>query len=76
MQTAPLVYVGGEVQRPGSFPIMPGMTVQQAIVQAGDIGPRGARSKARVLRDGQTVRAKLSDLVLPGDQILVGARIF
>lgn len=76
VQMPPLVYVGGEVLRPGSFPLMSGMTVEQAIVQAGDAGPRGSRSKARVIRNGKSIKAKLNDPVLPGDQIVVGARIF
>lgn len=79
VQLPPMVYVAGEVVHAGSYPITPGMTVQQAITLAGDIGPRGSRSKVRITHEASSakpVRARLGDLVQPGDQILVGARIF
>ena len=74
-------YILGEVQRPGSYPIEPGLTMERAVALAGGLTPRGARNKLRVTRkakDGQetTAKADREDEVLPNDLIRIGSRIF
>jgi len=73
-------YISGEVQRPGNFPIEPGLTMERAIALAGGITQRGARSRLKVTRhEGAAdaiIRAKLQDPVKPRDLIQVGARLF
>lgn len=73
-------YVAGEVQRPGNFPLEPGLTMERAIALAGGLTPRGARGRLKVTRhEGDAdaiIRAKLQDPVKPRDLILVGARLF
>lgn len=74
-----LVWVGGEVQRPGSIGYVDGMTVTQALMKAG--GPTGVArlSGAYVVRDGDRIavnlkrmlRGKDADLVLRPDDRLV-----
>lgn len=50
---APLeVFVGGEVQRPGMLPFKPGMTLVQALMQAGGHLPTGELRAVTVLRKG------------------------
>jgi polysaccharide export outer membrane protein len=78
---APTFYILGEVQRPGSYPIEPGLTMERAVALAGGLTVRGARNKLRVTRkatDGQelSVKAARGDEVLPNDLIRIGSRIF
>jgi polysaccharide export outer membrane protein len=73
-------YVSGEVQRPGSYPLEPGLTMERAIALAGGVTLRGARSRLKVTRHAGAVdemlRAKPQDPVKPRDLITVGARLF
>ncbi len=81
VQAAATFYVSGEVQKPGAYPIEPGMTVGQAIALAGGFTPRGTAGKIKVSRKqgdvtGAPQRVKFEDAVVPGDLVVVGARIF
>lgn len=74
-------YISGEIQRSGSYPLEPGLTLGRAIALAGGLSARGSRNKLKVTRvmgDGKekVVRLKPGDLVQPKDLIVVGARIF
>lgn len=73
-------FVSGEVQRPGSFPLEPGLTMERAIALAGGVTQRGARSRLKVTRHqgekDEIVKAKLQDPVRSGDLIMIGSRIF
>lgn len=78
---APTFFILGEVQRPGSYPIEPGLTIERAVALAGGLTPRGAKNKLRVARKAEdggetTVRVDRDDEVLPNDLIRVGSRIF
>ncbi|PCD01835.1 sugar ABC transporter substrate-binding protein [Sphingomonas spermidinifaciens] len=70
------VYVYGQVNKPGSFPLRPDMTYRQAMAEAG--GPTLAASKKiEVRRKGQKVdNVSLDDLVQPDDVLVVKERIF
>ena len=48
----PLYYIYGEVQRAGSFRIERGMTIRQALAQAGGLTQRGTEWRLRVYRRG------------------------
>jgi polysaccharide export outer membrane protein len=79
--TPAVFYISGEVQRAGSYPIEPGLTVGRAIALAGGLSPRGSRNKVKVTRTGEdgkehVVRAKSDDPVSPKDLIVIGSRIF
>jgi polysaccharide export outer membrane protein len=81
VESAPTIYVSGEVGRPGAFPLEPGMTVGQAIALGGGVTPRGSRGRIRVTRkeaDGTTSvhKANFDMPVEPNDLIYVGQRIF
>lgn len=78
---ADIVYVFGEVQRPGAFPIEPHMTVQQGLAMAGSISPRGTDRGIVIRRqaaDGKVsdVTAGFDDALQPGDVIVVRERLF
>lgn len=73
-------FVTGYVRSPGSFLYEPGMQVLQAIALAGGLSERGSNRGMRILRvvDGkqESVEVKMTDLVKPGDTIVVRQRFF
>jgi len=77
---APKVFVSGEVRNPGAYPFNPGTTVRQAISLAGGFSEDGSSGRIRVVRqvEGKTtqLKIKLDEPVLPGDTIVVKAKLF
>lgn len=78
---APVFYVYGEVQRPGSFRVERAMTVQQALAQGGGLTQRGTESRMRLHRrsaDGKVQEIKPSPhtLIMPDDVLYVGESLF
>ena len=77
---ADTIYVFGQVKSPGAYPIQPTTTVLQALSLAGGVTDRGSTSRIKIVRfvDGQKkeFKVKLSDLVKPGDTIIVQERFF
>ncbi len=74
-------YILGEVAKPGEYPFVPGITVNQAIASAGGFTYRANKSKAFLLRatapGEKTVKINESVVkVLPGDTIRIGERYF
>jgi polysaccharide biosynthesis/export protein len=47
------IYLLGEVTRPGAYPLLPGMTVLQALSGAGGLTQYARTQKIYVLRDGE-----------------------
>jgi len=74
------VFVAGQVKNPGAYAAEPGTTVLQLISLAGGVTDRGADSRIKILRtvNGKKVelKAKLTDVVEPGDTIVVPERFF
>jgi len=73
-------YVSGFVKQPGSFVLRPGMTIRQAIAEAGGLTERGSTRGVKIMRkdkDGREIEvdAKMSDLVKPNDTIKVRQRL-
>ena len=73
---APVYYVYGEVQRPGSFRLKRGMTVRQALADGGGPTPRGTQRGLRVDRRAPggamlSVEPRLDDPVQPDDVLYV-----
>src|ERR1700679_2951470 len=52
------VYISGEVVRPGAFPMLPGMTVMQALTSAGGFTPFAKMKSIYVLRDDNGKKVK------------------
>jgi polysaccharide export outer membrane protein len=75
------IYVFGEVKNPGAYALQQrSTTVLQALSLAGGVVDRGSTARIRIARivDGEKreIRVKLSDLVQPGDTIIVPERFF
>lgn len=72
-------YVSGHIRNPGSFKYVRGMTVQQAITVAGGFTDRGSGRGIKVRRaqgDSQKLmNVKMTDIVLPGDTIIIRQRL-
>jgi len=77
---AELVYVFGQVNRPGSYTLQRNTTVLQALSLAGGVTDRGTTGRIRIARvvEGKKmeVRVKVEDIVQPGDTIIVPERFF
>jgi polysaccharide export outer membrane protein len=75
------VYVFGQVKNPGAYALQQkNTTVLQALSLAGGVTDRGSTGRIRIARmvkgEKQEVRVKLSDMVRPGDTIIVQERFF
>jgi polysaccharide export outer membrane protein len=77
---APTVVVFGQVRSPGVYPIGKTTTIVEVLALAGGVADRGAANRIRILRivGGKKVelKAKLGDLVRPGDTLIVPERLF
>ena len=73
-------FVTGHVVSPGSYVLEPGMTVLQALSLAGGVTDRGSTRRMKVIRilngEKQELSVNLSDVVRPGDTIVVAQRFF
>lgn len=74
------VYVFGQVRNPGAYAILKTTTVLQALSLAGGVNERGATNRIKIVRieKGKTIEVKalLTDIVRPGDTIMVPERFF
>jgi len=78
---APMFYVYGEVQRPGSYRVDRGMSVRQALVQGGGPTQRGTERSLRLHRRGvnnqlEITTPKLDDPIRADDVLHVGESLF
>ena len=74
-------YVNGEVQAPGGFPYVPGITLRGAVAMAGGFTERASRRKISVIREGsippgQPRAIDLEDDLRPGDVITIEQSFF
>ena len=75
------VFVSGQVKNPGRYSVEPGTTVQQVLSLAGGLTDRGSDNRIRIQRTDEKgkridVPVKLTDVVKPGDTIIVRERFF
>ena len=77
---APMIYVGGEVNKAGAYRLEPHMTVMQAIALGGGINPRGTERGIQIHRkDGNGVKkigARMTDTLAADDVIYVRESLF
>lgn len=78
---APIFYIYGEAQRPGSYRVERGMTMRQALAQGGGPTPRGSERNLSVIRPNAagrlgTLAPDLDELVQPNDVLRVGQSLF
>ena len=75
-----LFYIYGQVNKPGSYPYVSGMTVRQAIALAGGYTRRASEEPVSITRSTPEelldIEANLKTVVLPGDTIEVFRRLF
>jgi polysaccharide biosynthesis/export protein len=81
VQRAPVFYIYGEVQRPGSYRLERDMTVMQALAAGGGLTPKGTQKGLRIHRHGangklQTIEPGLDDPVQPNDVVYVKESLF
>ena len=81
VERAPVVYIYGEVQRPGAMRLERGMTVMQALAMGGGLSPRGTEKGMRVHRKGsdgkiQVIQPGMDDPVRDGDVVYVRESLF
>ena len=75
-------FINGQVNRPGSFPYQPGLTVRKAISLAGGLTERGSEKRISIIREGAKVKGgkahsiKLDEPVGPGDILTVDESFF
>lgn len=77
----PLVYIYGEVQRPGPMRLERGMTLLQALATGGGLTLRGTERGIRVHRKGgdgqvEVTQPGMSDLLREGDVVYVRESLF
>ena len=77
----PLVYIYGEVQRPGPMRLEREMTLLQALATGGGLSPRGTEKGIRVHRKGAAgkvliIEPGLSDAMREGDVVFVRESLF
>ncbi len=75
------VYVFGQVKNPGAYSLQQKNTsVLQALSLAGGVTDRGTTSRIKIIRivngEKREIKVKLTDVVLPGDTIVVPERFF
>lgn len=78
---APLVYIYGEVQRPGPMRLERGMTLMQVLAAGGGLNQRGTERGIRVHRKGadgkvQVIQQAMDDAVKDGDVVFVKESLF
>lgn len=70
-------YINGQVNRAGSFPIVAGMTIRQALAIAGGVTATGSAGKVGLIRGGaKEIDADPSVIVQKNDVIVVKERLF
>ena len=77
----PLVYIYGEVQRPGPMRLERGMTLMQSLATGGGLNQRGTEKGIRVHRkaaDGkvQVITPTMDDALRDGDVVYVRESLF
>ena len=75
------VYVFGQVKSPGAYPLQQkDTTVLQALSLAGGVTDRGSTSRIQVIRivggEKREIKVRLTDLIQPGDTVVVRERFF
>lgn len=77
----PMFYIYGEVARAGSYRVERGMTIRQALAQAGGPSPRGTENRLRIYRQApgaktEIIQPELNDLVRHDDVLYVRESLF
>lgn len=74
--SAELFYIYGQVNGPGVYPILEGMTLRMALARAGGLTMMGSDKRIKLMRGGAEQKAALDAKILEGDVVVVGDRGF
>ena len=73
-------YINGQVEKPGSYPYIPGLTVIKAISLAGGFKERASKDKIYIIREGDPKQKReqvgLNVPVEPGDILTIEESFF
>jgi polysaccharide biosynthesis/export protein VpsN len=73
-------FINGQVEKPGGYPFIPGLTVRKAVSLAGGFKERASKDKIYVIRDDDKTqtqkRVDQNAVVHPGDIITVEESFF
>jgi len=73
-------YINGEVEEPGGYAYLPGLTLQKAVALAGGFTERASREKIFVVHDNaaseKQEKLKLGSPVQPGDVVTIEESFF
>jgi len=73
-------YINGEVEKPGGYAYLPGLTLQKAVALAGGFTERASKDKIFVVHDGAEYKAPvklgLDSAVRPGDVVTIEESFF
>ena len=73
-------FINGQVQKPGGYQYLPGLTVYKAVVVAGGFKERAAQDKIYVIRDADSTQTRrkidLNSAVNPGDILTIEESFF
>jgi polysaccharide biosynthesis/export protein VpsN len=73
-------YINGEVQKPGSYPFQPGLTLEKAIALGGGLTERASMKRVTILRGsgGPPVTENITrtTVIAPGDTISIAQGFF
>jgi polysaccharide biosynthesis/export protein len=73
---ATVYFIYGQIGNAGVYPILPQMTIRQALARAGGPTLAGSERKVTLYRAGKETDADLAGLVQPDDVLFVRERIF
>lgn len=75
-----LFYISGEVNKPGGYPYVPGLNLEQAVAMAGGMTDRASKRKMYLIKgksaDKRRTRVKFSTTIDPGDTITIEEGFF
>lgn len=73
-------YVNGEVNSPGGYPYVEGLTIRKAIALAGGLTERASLKKIGLVSEGKKrskrINKSLDEIVNPGDILTIGEALF
>lgn len=72
-------FITGQINKPGTMPVLPGLTVRQALAMAGGVTATGNGKKIGLFRAGSTDKKAtiaLDALVQKGDVLVIKERLF
>lgn len=75
-----LFYISGEVNKPGGYPYVPGLNLEQALAMAGGLTDRASKRKMYLVKGGSSdnnrKRVNLNTSIDPGDTITIEEGFF